>query len=85
MDLLTIFKALGRLVKRAFVVAQERGLTNELVEDALSLVTDPSQATRPGNADKREWVVSILVSRGVPESLARLAVELAVQLWKQRQ
>ena len=34
------------------------------------------------NAKRREFVVQMLMARGIPESVARLAVELAVQLTK---
>lgn len=34
------------------------------------------------NSQRREWAVKQLVDRGIPESIARLAVELAVQLVK---
>mgnify|MGYP001587210301 CR=1 FL=1 len=34
------------------------------------------------NLERREWVVAILQNRGIPESTARLAVELACQLQK---
>ena len=34
------------------------------------------------NTQRREWAVSQLMRRGIPESIARLAVELAVQLIK---
>lgn len=80
-SLLAIFRALGRLIARALSFAESRGLTDALVQSALKLVGE-ADVTLDGNASKREWVVLQLVSRGVPESIARLAVELAVALYK---
>jgi hypothetical protein len=36
------------------------------------------------NATKREWAVAALIAAKVPESIARLAVELAVQVFKKK-
>lgn len=77
------FKALGRLAKKAFTVAQERGLTDDLIQLALQFVTKAA-VDLPDNDARREWVIQQLVARGVPESIARLAVELAVQLFKKQ-
>lgn len=81
MSVLDIFKAIGRAVKRALTFAQASGLTDALVQLALTFVTQAAQSF-VDNAAKREWVVAQLVARHVPESIARLAVELAVQLYK---
>lgn len=49
---------------------------------AINLVaTAPAQTD--DNAGRREWAVGVLVKKGVPESIARLAVELGVQAYKQ--
>jgi hypothetical protein len=72
---------IGRLAKKAFGFAQEAGLTDGLIEKALELVKDA--ATRfDDNADRREWVIAALRAIGIPENIARLALELAVQIWK---
>ena len=72
---------LGKLIAKAFQSAAARGLTDAIVQDALSFVRQAA-ANIVSNDDKRVWAVSALVSKGVPESIARLAVELAVQLFK---
>ena len=83
MWLIDFFKALGRLAKRAFSVAQERGLTDDLIQMALGFVSQAAGELTDNDA-RREWVVQQLVQRGIPESIARLAVELAVQLFKKQ-
>lgn len=77
----SFFKKLGVLIGEAFVAAGAKGLTDEWVKEALSLVK-VAATMFVDNASKREWVVAALVSRGVPESVARLALELSVQLFK---
>lgn len=71
----------GALIGRAFTSAHARGFTDALIQRALPLVRDAADRF-VDNAARREWVVQALVKKGVPESLARLAVELAVQLYK---
>lgn len=83
MNLLDILKKIGSFAKRAFGIAQERGLTDDMVKLALELVQQ-AQTQFADSAAKREWVVSALQAAGLPESIARLAVELAVQLWKKQ-
>jgi hypothetical protein len=71
---------IGDYVRQALQGAEARGLKDAVatalryVKEAALLFTD--------NDERREWVVNRLVERGVPESVARLAVELAVQIWK---
>jgi len=82
---MSIFSKIGNffknLLSQAFNAAKESGLTNELLQSALALVR--VAATRfTDNSQKREYVVQALVSKGVPESIARLAVELAYRLFK---
>ncbi len=83
MNILSIFKKLGRVIASALRAAEDFGLTDAIVRDAQLWVSRV-----PGNlltnGDKREWAVTMLVSNGVKESIARLAVEMAVQLWKRR-
>ena len=80
---LKIFASIGRWAMRAFGVAKIAGLSDEVVERALELVKRAATMF-VDNAEKREWVVRALVAAGVKESIARLAVELAVQLFKAR-
>ena len=74
-------KKAGSLVWHALEAAGVKGLSDEVVALALIWVKD---AARQGldNDQKRAWVVQQLVNKRVPESIARLAVELAVQLAK---
>jgi hypothetical protein len=69
----------------ALKAAKLAGLSDARLEQALSFVRD-AQAMPDGNDAKREWVVGKLVALGMKESLARLAVELAVAFvkWQQR-
>lgn len=75
------FGFLGGLVKRAFAAAQANGLTDRVVADALSLARAASTGFAD-NAERREWVVAQLRAAKVPDSIARMAVEAAVQLLK---
>jgi hypothetical protein len=81
MDFLGFFKSIGSIIVRAFHSAAARGLTDAIVSQALDLVKTAAQGVLD-NAGKREWVVAALVAKGIPESIARLAVELAVQEFK---
>lgn len=72
------------LLKKAFRAAQESGLTDELLKWALELAKQAAK-NFTDNASRREWVVSALVAKGAPESVARFAVESAVQLIKREQ
>ena len=66
---------------RAVSLAKAAGLSDELIQHALSLVRlyAGQQIT---NNEKREAVVTLLTKARIPESIARLAVELAYQLYK---
>lgn len=77
----TFFKKTGALVVRAFLAAGGAGLSEEVLKLAVSWVKVAARKELD-NTQRREFVVSILVNRGVPESIARLATELAVQLIK---
>lgn len=83
MGLWSKLKGLGRAIGRGVSAARDRGLTDEIVTVAERLAGraegDPSE--------RREWVVRTLLATfpRVPESVARLAVELAVQAVKRRQ
>ena len=78
MNILGFFKGLA---KKAFGYAKDNGLTDDLVKLALKWVREASKQTVE-NPEKREWVVEILKAKGIPESIARIAVELAYQLYK---
>ena len=75
------FKKIGGFAVHALAVAGANGLTDDLVHTALTWVRVAARKEL-NNTAKREWVIAILVNKRVPESVARLAVELAVQLLK---
>jgi hypothetical protein len=72
---------IGDYVRQALQGAEARGLKDAVVATALRYVKEAALLFTD-NDERREWVVNRLVERGVPESVARLAVELAVQIWK---
>lgn len=74
-------KALGGLIKKAFQAAEKAGLTDDLVRKAKALALEAVGT----NSEKRAFVLAALMKLGVPEALARLALELAVQLLKKEQ
>ncbi len=75
------FKKVGGFIGKALVSAGAAGLTDEVVQ--LALVWVRVAATKfTDNAEKREYVVQILIAKHVPEAVARLAVELAYAFFK---
>lgn len=88
---MNIFKAIGRVfaqvgkgILAALRFAESRGLTDDIVDLALSYVTK-AQVQFEDNADRREWVVQQLrTNQGVPENIARGALFLAVEIYKRR-
>jgi hypothetical protein len=82
MGFLNAFKAIGGFFKRLFTGAEARGLTEALVREILRTYIPQAAGLFGTNAERREWVVAQLVARGIPESIARLALELAIQAYK---
>lgn len=80
--LTALLALLGTRLKRALDYAHDQGLTDELIAVALKWVKVAADKF-VDKAERREYVVQILIHRGVPESLARLIVELAVQIYKE--
>lgn len=78
---MNILKALFGLLKKAFSLAQEAGLTDELVGIAKDWAKMAEEKFLDNN-DKREFVVKMLMAKGVPQGVARLATELGVRLLK---
>lgn len=72
------FSSFGKLVWAGLKSAKVKGLTDEVLKQAL-LYVKVAATKFTDNTEKREWVVGILVSKGIPESIARLAIELAYQ------
>lgn len=75
------FIGIGKGILAALRFADKHGLTDDLVNLALRHVMD-AQAQFATNDERREYVVSKLKGHFVPESIARLAVELAVAKYK---
>lgn len=75
------FRKLGKLTGNAIEIAIVEGLGDELLGEALKWVKVAAQKFSD-NDQKREWVVKVLIANGVPGPLARIAVELAVKLFK---
>lgn len=73
-----LFVAIGKGIISALRFAESRGLTDELFDLAVMAVTR-AQVTFPTNDARFAWAVDQLTAKGIPESVARLAVELAVQ------
>ena len=78
---MNVFGFFAGLAKRAFGFAKANGLNDDLVKLALKWVRIASEKT-VDNAEKREWCVEILKAKGIPESVARIAIELGFQLYK---
>ena len=76
------FAGLGRLITRALQSGFAPGLSDAVIDAALGYIrTAGAQFT--DNTERREWVVQQLMAKmHLPESIARLAVELAIQLYK---
>jgi hypothetical protein len=77
----SFFKSVGKVLGKALSLAAKVGLDDAVVALALKWVKVADQKY-VSNPEKREWVVSILVQRGIPERIARIAVELALGLLK---
>ena len=83
MNILSIFKSIGKAVLRVLRFAESRGLDDDLLDLALGFVTR-AQVKFSTNSERREWAVTQLVNKHLPESIARLAVEVAVQAYKKQ-
>ena len=78
-----VFGRVGRVIRTALRFAESRGLTDELVDLALKHVVK-AQESFDTNEGRRAYVLSQLRGYGVPESIARLALELAVSAYKKQ-
>jgi hypothetical protein len=75
------WNALTGWLKRSMAAAAANGLTDQLVRDAYWLAKEAAGKALENEA-ARAFVVAELRRRGIPESIARTALELAVQLLK---
>ena len=76
-----VFVGIGKGILAALRFAEKHGLTDELIDLALQHVIG-AQAQFTSTDERREYVVGKLKGPFVPESVARLAVEIAVQRYK---
>lgn len=81
MFLLDLFKKVKSLLEKVFQAAKDNGLSDEILDQAYRWAK-VAAARFVDNTDRREFVVKMLVARNIPESVARFAVEAAVQLLK---
>jgi hypothetical protein len=82
MFLVDFFKGIGHLLANAFAIVKKVVPEEQL---ALGIVLVKQAALKfVDNAERRAWVINQLQSRfHIPESIARLIVELALQHVKQ--
>ena len=77
----SFFKGIGKLLGKAFHIAQSLGLDDDLIRLALPYVRQADKKF-VDNAERREWCVNVLKAMKVPEMVARIAVEFAYGLYK---
>lgn len=87
MSFFTLLTSFGRLAGRALQFAHEQGLDQELINLALQNITHTEQLAPEANQeDKRNAVVqNVMQHSSANESTARLALELAYQIYKNKQ
>lgn len=73
---------IGGWFKKVFSAAKD-AVPAEVLSKAISLAEEAA-VKYADNSDRREWVVQALIAEHVPESVARLAVELAVNFLKKQ-
>lgn len=69
------------LLSKVWGVVKSTGITDALMKLGIAYAKEAALKFTD-NTQRREWVVQQLVTRGIPESVARLIVELAVQFIK---
>ena len=75
------FVGIGNGILAGLRFAEKHGLTDDLVNLAFQHVSS-AQGKFTTNEERFNYVVGRIQGRYVPESIARLAVELAVQRYK---
>ena len=81
MSFRSFFIGIGVLVFQAFKAANVRGLTDDVVKLALQWARIAASEGLENDA-ARVFVLRILIKEGIPEGIARLSLELAIQLLK---
>ena len=76
-----LFKFIGKGFKQIWGVIEGLGIDDELIEFALKWIRIADQKY-VDNDQRREWVVGVLKGRNLPDSIARLVVELAFQVYR---
>ena len=76
-----LLTGIGALVIQAFKAAHVRGLTDDVVKLALQWARIAASEGLENDA-ARVFVLRILIKEGIPEGIARLSLELAIQLLK---
>jgi hypothetical protein len=71
--------SLSGWTNRAMTAAMANGMTNEVIRDAYWLAQEAAKKFDE-SPQMRAFVIAQLVARGVPESMARMALEAAVQI-----
>ena len=77
------FRKLGGLTAKGFEILVEDGLKDEVIGTALKYVKEAADKFTD-NDQKREYVVRALVAVGIPGPIARIAVEIAVKMFKKQ-
>ena len=80
----TLGKVFGKivgLVKQAWNIAEKIGVNDELMAFALKWIK-VADTKYVDNTKRREFVVALLVKKGISESISRLIVEMAFQIYK---
>ena len=85
---MNFFKSIGHFIAgipsqigKGIQLIVKSGLTQEVIQLALPLVRQAATKVMSDQA-RREWVVNALIAQHVPESVARVAVELAYNLYQ---
>lgn len=76
-----LFVGVKDILEKAFKAAKDSGLTDAVIHQALPFIHQASEKF-VDNTARREWVVSELMAIGVPEGVARIATQLAYNLYK---
>lgn len=80
---MNLFGWLKSFLGKVMAAAKANGLTDDIVKLAMRLANQAAVEFETNEA-RRNFVLTALSARGVPDSLARFALESAVQMIKQR-
>ena len=77
----TMFGKIKSLAQKAWHLAELAGVNDELIAFALKWIRVANKKF-VDTKERREFVVQLLLNRKIPESVARLVVEMAFQIYK---